>query len=158
MPTRFKLFALDDGSLCSKFIGSLDTLDHNQHYIDLRHLLEEGSIVDWPLQFWDHQDKVRIWTKVEKYNTVVDHVYAIPIIDASIDCAKCRRIKAFTSTFDKPSHTFLDEILDLIDHEEHVSPTCLIKFFWVMQALVENYTTLQSFFHCSLLTNLLRSC
>ena len=60
MPTRFKLFALDDGSLCSKFIGSLDTLDHNQHYIDLRHLLEEGSIVDWPLQFWDHQDKVRI--------------------------------------------------------------------------------------------------
>lgn len=90
--------------------------------MDLHRILEEGSILDWPLKFWDRQDKVRIRTKLEKFDIVANHVYAIPIMDAFTDCAKRRRVEAFASTFDKPSHTLVNDILDLIDHEEHVLP------------------------------------
>ena len=45
MPIRFK-FALDDVSSCPQLIGSLNTLD-DHNCMDLCHLPDEGSIVDW---------------------------------------------------------------------------------------------------------------
>lgn len=126
MPTRFKLFTLDDGSSCLKFIGPSNALD-NHKCMDLHRLLDEGSILDWPLKFWDHQDKVRIRTKLEKFDIVVNHVYAIPIMDASIDCANRRRVEAFASTFNNTSRTLVNNILDLIDREEHVLPLASSK-------------------------------
>lgn len=76
--------------------------------------------MDLPLTFWDHQDKVRNRTRLRKFNIVVNRIYAIPSMDAFIDCAKRRRVVAFASTFDKSSHTLVDDILDLIDPNEHM--------------------------------------
>ena len=121
MLARFKSFTLDDGNSCLEFIEPSYALD-NQNYMDLHSLLEEGFIVDWPLAFWDHQDKVRIRTRLRKFNIVANCIYAIPTMDASIDCAKRKCVEAFASTFDKPSHTLVDDILDLIDPKEHVPP------------------------------------
>lgn len=88
--------------------------------MDLHRLLEEGFIMDLPLTFWDHQDKVRNRTRLRKFNIVVNRIYVIPSMDAFIDCAKRRRVVAFASTFDKSSHTLVDDILDLIDPNEHM--------------------------------------
>jgi hypothetical protein len=50
MPTRFKLFIIDDESPCSELIGPLHIVD-NQYNMELCYLLEEGFVRDWPLSF-----------------------------------------------------------------------------------------------------------
>ena len=49
----------------------------NESLSSLRMRLEEVGVVDFPFEFWDHDDKVRIRWKMEKVNTAQIDVYVI---------------------------------------------------------------------------------
>lgn len=95
--------------------------------MDLCCLLEELFVLDWPFEFWDHQYKVRNCTKLARLNNVGNQVYVMPITNVSTDCVKHRHVEAFATIFNEPSHTPIDDILNLTCHEEHVPPHAASK-------------------------------
>ena len=76
MASKIKLFSLEREDANPNFIGQVDAVDTKQ-YVSLRLWLEEFSVVDWPFNFWDVEDKYRMKGKLEGMTTVDPKVYVI---------------------------------------------------------------------------------
>ena len=50
-----------------------------QPFAEFRKVLEGGSIVNWPYEFWNGDSKCIIKTKLEPFNMKGSNVYVIPI-------------------------------------------------------------------------------
>jgi hypothetical protein len=77
MATQVKLWTLESDFAMPQYYGKLKVFEE-ETYASLRVRLEEKLALEWPFEFWDHDDNCRIHEKMEGLNDVVGDVYVLP--------------------------------------------------------------------------------
>ena len=86
MSLKVKLFSLEHEWSDPETIGPIIGKE-GESYADLELRLEDIGVVDWPVMFWDVEDKVKIKMKLEKLNTILREMHVIPMESNYVDVA-----------------------------------------------------------------------
>lgn len=87
MAFKITLFALDHNDAEPVLIGKIKATK-DRAYSDLRPRLEKACVVQWPFDFWDAEDGLRIRKQLEPLNDIGDSVHVIRVASDETDISK----------------------------------------------------------------------
>jgi hypothetical protein len=106
---------MEGESVVPQYFSKVKVLEE-ETYASLRVRLEEKSTLEWPFQFWDNEDRCRIWQKMEGLNDVVSDVYVLPLQCEVEEAPKRRRLDDGIHVADRS----LQEVANFLEIDEDV--------------------------------------
>lgn len=91
MAYKIRFFALDHDYTELVFIGKIKATKE-EPYSDLRPRLGKTYVVEWPFDFWDVEDGLRIRKQLEPLYEIGDIVHVIRVAPNAVDMSKRRRM------------------------------------------------------------------
>ena len=79
MADHISIWPLADDSSTPNLFDKVKALGE-ETLASLRVRLELEEVLNWPINFWDVEDKRRIWKKMERLNEASSNVYIIPTV------------------------------------------------------------------------------
>ena len=73
MATQVKIWTMEGDFGIPKFYSKVKVFE-NETYASLRLRLEEKTVLEWPFEIWDNEDRCRIRQKMEALNDVVGDI------------------------------------------------------------------------------------
>ena len=85
MAYKIRLFALEHDYTEPVFMGKVNATKE-EPYSDLRPRLGKACVVEWPFDFWDVEDGLRIRKQLEPLNEIGDIVHVIRVAPVRLTC------------------------------------------------------------------------
>ena len=63
----------------------------DETYASLRLCLEDKAALEWPFEFWDNDDQIRVPQRMESFSDMPGHVYVLPLRAADEDRSSKRQ-------------------------------------------------------------------
>lgn len=104
MAYRTKLYSLQVKFYKPKWVEPIDA-DRGESSSKLRLRLEEWTVFQWKFDFWDDEEKCRLYQVLERLNTIQDTVYVIKSVAEEPPCKQQRL----------PNNVVLDPIKGLVN-------------------------------------------
>jgi hypothetical protein len=77
LAVKVKLYAITDEACGLEFIGPVSAaLDET--YAKFQEFLWKEGILEWPFEFWETEEKCRLFPKLERFNAIGSIVFVIP--------------------------------------------------------------------------------
>jgi hypothetical protein len=79
---KVKLYAITDKAcgpefIGPEFIGPVSTAP-DETYAKFQEFLEKEGILEWPFDFWETEEKCRLFSKLERFNAIRFAIFVIP--------------------------------------------------------------------------------